>query len=50
MFNRRSMLKRLGAVVAIVALAPEIAFNRSINFPKVDDPFWTQMMKGYLAS
>ncbi len=56
MLNRRTLLKRLGAIVATVALAPEIAFG--VKLPKSPPgtieiftdpatleqltPFWTQ--------
>ncbi len=46
MFNRRSFFKRVVAVVAVVAMAPEIAFNRRLQLVGAPleqlTPFWTQ--------
>ena len=36
MNSRRSFFKRLAAVVAVVALAPEIAFSKRLELPKLD--------------
>jgi len=44
MHSRRSFFSRLGAMVAVVALAPQIAFARKLEAPRLDQaaPFWYQ--------
>lgn len=36
--NRRSLFRKLGALVAAVAVAPEIAFRTRLEFPTVSEP------------
>jgi hypothetical protein len=36
--NRRSFLQKLGAIVAVVALAPEICFKYHFPAPKTAEP------------
>lgn len=46
MQTRRSFFKRAVAIVAIVALAPEIAFRAKLSLPKTQDfeniPYWME--------
>lgn len=49
MNSRRTFFSKLASLVAVVALAPEIAFGAKLELPKADEPkveavefFWMQ--------
>ena len=48
MHSRRSFFSRLGAIAAIVALSPQLAFARKLDQFVLDRPptaFWTQTIR-----
>lgn len=53
MISKRSFFKKLGAVIAAVAIAPEIAFRTKLDLPQVPQEQWVwgtyANMNGYAA-